>query len=366
MAVAPPPPATHEADAGWIGSVWLAVAGGVAEVRTVRDVRWHPAGEGLPSDDVRAMHVGLGDAVWAGTAAGPVRRGPAGDWVRPAGGPSAQPVNDLHGPWSPPSWFPLDGAGPLNGDAEREPYVLRDGATLRLVTAVRARRTGVVTPDPPDSPRDLSDTWLIAARRFTFPGPQWSPATPVTTAPGPDPVSDREPVLLRDSGGAARVYLRSDRGGGPRLWSVDLDGADQPGPPAVVSTEIAADSNPAALTLPDGSAWLIFRSDRNVALGRLGGGVPGPVETSASRRAPEEASVRRYAGSITAMLGDLDRNRGRRRFGDLLDYTPQQPGGAATHPRRGVHPGHHRPVRGARTHRASPGAARRRPPASAA
>lgn len=51
------------------------------------------------------------------------------------------------------------------------------------------------------------------------------------------------------------------------------------------------------------------------------------ADTEISRRAPEEASVRRFAGSVTAIPGDLDRNRGRGRFGDLGNYTPQQPGG---------------------------------------
>jgi hypothetical protein len=102
--------------------------------------------------------------------------------------------------------------------------------------------------------------------------------------------------------------------------------------PAVTLTGPAADSNPAPVTLPGGVQLLLFRSDRNVALGRLGGGVPGETGADDSRRAPEEAAIRRFAGSITATPADLDRNRGRGHFGDLLDYTPQQPDGGPLAP----------------------------------
>ncbi|HEV2765106.1 MAG TPA: RNase adapter RapZ, partial [Pyrinomonadaceae bacterium] len=128
--------------------------------------------------------------------------------------------------------------------------------------------------------------------------------------------ADTEPALTPVTGGV-RLYFRSDRGGGSALYTVDVTQSvvDDLAP---LLTGPAADTNPAVL--PGDTPWLLFRSDRNVALGRLGGGVPGEVDADASRRAPEEAAIRRFAGSITAVPGDLDRNRGRRRFGDLLDY----------------------------------------------
>ena len=113
---------------------------------------------------------------------------------------------------------------------------------------------------------------------------------------------------------------------------MDVSTADAVTTPATVLTGPAADTNPALVTLPDSTQWLLFRSDRNVALGRLGGGVPGEAGADESRRAPEEAAIRRFAGSITAVPGDLDRNRGRGHFGDLLDYTPQRPDGGALAP----------------------------------
>jgi hypothetical protein len=81
---------------------------------------------------------------------------------------------------------------------------------------------------------------------------------------------------------------------------------------------------------PDGTEWLLFGSDRSVPLGRLGGGIPRlEGQGDASRRAADEASLRRFAGTTTVLLGDLQRNSGRRQFQDLLSYTPQKPGGRA-------------------------------------
>jgi hypothetical protein len=90
----------------------------------------------------------------------------------------------------------------------------------------------------------------------------------------------------------------------------------------------AVDAEPALVAPAGGDRLLLFRSDRNVALSRLGGGIPGVDASDASRRAGDEASVRRFAGTTTVSLSDLDRNRERGRFGDLLTYTPQKPGGA--------------------------------------
>jgi hypothetical protein len=95
-----------------------------------------------------------------------------------------------------------------------------------------------------------------------------------------------------------------------------------------VTTEDAGDFSPTAVRWPDGTDWLLFASDRSVPLGRLGGGIPrleGPGDES--RRAADEASLRRYAGSTTVSLTDVQRNSGRRQFRDLLTYTPQKPGG---------------------------------------
>ncbi|MFJ8062432.1 hypothetical protein [Streptomyces sp. NPDC096142] len=303
--VAPAPPAPNpqpQPDDG--GVVWAATAAGPAEIRSVRDIRVHTPAEGLPSADCRTVLVDQG-TVWAGTAAGLSFLDGSGAWRTVSG--STTPVLALSGSWSAPARFATDGPG------ERDPHLTADGDRLWLTSAVRQAHA------------DQDDRWRIVVRHLDFPSAGWSAPSDVTDATA----TDREPALVPLPGGAARVHFRSDRGGGPRLWSADLDTAGSPAPPVAVTGGLASDTNPAPVTFPDGATWLLFRSDRNVALGRLGGGVPGPGPDQSSRRAPEEASVRRFAGTVTATLADLDRNRGTRQFGDLLGYTPQRPDGGA-------------------------------------
>jgi len=318
-AVAPAPaPATSSPRPDEPIAVWVATVAGLVEVSPALRVRRHSTADGLPSDDCRAVLAMPDGTVWVGTPAGLAHRapGPAGAWlpVSTVDGLVSNAVRALHGPWSAPLLFPPAGDGAL------EPHAARDGNRLRLVWAERQLPSGPADP------------WLIRMRTLDWPSFSWSAPVAVTTpAPG-GRNTDREPATIPRAGGQARVYFRSNRGGGPRLWSVDLDAGGTPSAPAVVLTGPAADTDPAPVVLPGDAEWLLFRSDRNVALGRLGGGVPGPVDEEASRRAPEEAAVRRFAGSVTAVLDDLDRNRSTRHFGDLLDYTPQQPGGGPLAP----------------------------------
>ncbi|MEU0431197.1 phage tail protein [Streptomyces sp. NPDC006290] len=303
--VAPAPPAANpKPQADDAGPVWAATAAGPAEIRSVRDIRVHTPAEGLPSGDCRAVLVDQG-TVWAGTAAGLSFLDGSGSWRTVPG--LATPVRALSGSWSAPGRFAPGGPG------ERDPHLTGDGNRLWLASAVRHAYA------------DPDDRWQIVVRHLDFPSVGWSAPTAVTGVTG----TDREPALAPLPAGAARVHFRSNRGGGPRLWSADLDATGSPSAPTVLTSGPASDANPAPVTFPDGTTWLLFRSDRNVGLGRLGGGVPGPGLDQSGRRAPEEASVRRFAGTVTATPADLDRNRGTRQFGDLLDYTPQRPDGAA-------------------------------------
>ncbi|MET8133679.1 phage tail protein [Streptomyces sp. NPDC005251] len=303
--VAPAPPAANpKPQADDAGPVWAATAAGPAEIRSVRDIRVHTPAEGLPSGDCRAVLVDQG-TVWAGTAAGLSFLDGSGSWRTVPG--LATPVRALSGSWSVPGRFAPGGPG------ERDPHLTGDGNRLWLASAVRHAYA------------DPDDRWQIVVRHLDFLSVGWSAPTAVTGVTG----TDREPALAPLPAGAARVHFRSNRGGGPRLWSADLDATGSPSAPTVLTSGPASDANPAPVTFPDGTTWLLFRSDRNVGLGRLGGGVPGPGLDQSGRRAPEEASVRRFAGTVTATPADLDRNRGTRQFGDLLDYTPQRPDGAA-------------------------------------
>lgn len=291
------------------GTAWIATATGLVELRPGRTARLYSTADGLPGNDVSAVTVTPDGVVWAGTPTGLGRRDTSGIWrqVTTADGLVGNVVRGLHGPWSAPMRF-----GPATTTA-RDPHILRDGNRLWLAWSQS------------EGAADGTDRSGLRLSRFDWPGPTWSEPVPVTSG-----AADTEPAVTPRAGGA-RLYFRSDRGGGSGLYTVDVNESTV-GDPAPVLTGPAADTNPALAVLPGGTPWLLFRSDRNVALGRLGGGIPGETDADASRRAPEEAAIRRFAGSITAIPGDLDRNRGRRRFGDLLDYTPQQPNGGPLDP----------------------------------
>jgi len=304
------------------GSLWAATAAGVIELDVAGRVRSHGLADGLPSLDCRGVLVAPDGAVWVATAAGAARRaaGAAG-WVpvTTAQGLPANDVRALHGPWSTALEFAPAGAG------DRDPFVTFDD-TDRLWLAWSELQ----------QPADRSDTWLLRARRFAWPGPAWSATLALTAVPPPpdDRATDREPCVVPLSGGGARLFLRSDRSGGPRLWTADVSAADAVSVLAPITEGEAGDSAPTAISVA-GTVALVFRSDRSVPLARLGGGVPAGDDDAFSRfsrRAPAEASVRRFAGAATAALNDLDRNRSRRRFEDLLSYTPQKPRGPAEVP----------------------------------
>ncbi|MFI1105948.1 hypothetical protein [Streptomyces melanogenes] len=293
------------------GAVWVATEAGLLEVRSALEVRLHSAVTGLPVAGCRAVLVTPDRAVWVGGTNGLARRGPGGDWqmFTTANGPADNQVRGLYGPWSAPQWFDSTGGG------ERDPHLVRDGNRLWLAWS-QIQTAG-----------DEADRRLIRLRRFDWPGPAWSPPLDVTALPPGGSCTDAEPTVAPAGAGAARVYFRSNRGGGPGVFTVDVSAANVVGPPVAVITGPSAEADPAPVTLPGGVQWLLIRSDRNVPLGRLGGGIPGGADTDASRRAPEEAATRRFAGLVTATPAHLDRNRLRHRFGDLLTYTPQRPDG---------------------------------------
>jgi hypothetical protein len=282
-------------------------------------VESHGLAEGLPSTDCQATLVEPDGTVWAATPAGAALRLPGGPVWQPvttADGLPGDDVRAVHGSWSAPLAFPVAGGG------DRDPFAVVDDADRIWLAWAEL-----------EDPGSSSDAWLLHARRFAWPGPGWSAPLTLTAAPAAGRATDRDPNVVPRTGGGARLFLRSDRSGGPRLWSADISATDAVSGLAPITEGEASDSAPAAITLSEGGEALLFRSDRSVPLARLGGAVPAQNGSGQeSRRAPNEASARRFSGSITVSLPDLDRNRSRRRFEDLLSYTPQKPRASAEAP----------------------------------
>lgn len=280
-------------------TVWLATAAGVVEVRNPAQHTLH-TGDGAPGGDCRAITVSDG-RVWVGAGTAILTRGADGRWTERS--PDAGPVVTLTPSWSAAMHVPGPGAG------EREPHLARTGSTLLLASARRVSSAA-------DAP------WQLALRRREPGDAAWSEPTALTTA---DAI-DRDPVLAVDSDGAVVVYFRSNRGGGIHIWRTVPAGD---GVPEAVTAGPGSDTNPAVL--PDsGPPLLLFRSDRNVSLGS----VAGPGDT-----AVQPISLRRYAGTTTALPTDTLRNTGRGTFDDLLSYTPQRPRGDTPAPDERYTPG---------------------------
>lgn len=298
------------------GAVWFGTASGLG-------VRW-PSGaletfttaNGLVSNDVRGVTVGADGTVWAATAAGVSARRPAGTFttLTTAEGLLSNNVRAVHGPWS--AWRTLGtGAG-----GSREPMAQRDDAGRLWL--VYAQRQGVGTAE---------DTWLLRYRRFEPASLTWGPERELTKLGALARATDREPGVTLLPTGGLRVYFRSDRSGGPRLWSVSVDASEAVTVPAILTDGPEAETSPVPVTLADGSTWLLHRSDRNLPLSQVGSpgleaAAPGMVH---SVRLADEGSLRRFAGSTSVVPGHSRRTQLRRRWGDLLAYTVQRPAGEA-------------------------------------
>lgn len=281
-------------------TVWLATAAGVVEVTNRTGYTLHTAA-GAPGGDCRAVTVSDG-RLWVGTGTSVVTRGDDGQWTPRS--PDAGPVVALTPSWSPPMDLPGAGAG------EREPHLARTATTLLLAAS---RRSGTA----PDAP------WQLTLRRRE--AGAWSEPAALTAADA----TDREPVLDVATDGAVRVYFRSDRGGGVGIWRVVPDDAGAIPVPEAVAVGPGANTDPAILP-GSAPALLLFRSDRNVSAAEIAG----PADT-----AVPAISVRRYAGTTTALPADGARNTGRGTFGDLLSYTPHRPRGDTPAPDERYTPG---------------------------
>jgi phage tail-like protein len=260
---------------------------------------------------------------------GPANHVAAGDWGD-------------HVDWAPPEPLPAVAPGHL-ADLAASPddlagtvrlaYARHDGAawqvrTLRFDGAVwtgdEALTAGPLSSREPSLGRDPDGrVWAVWARQGAVgaagwslrqrnrpAGGAWSAEDAVTVAPGPDHAGDREPGLAVRPGLTPRVFFRSDRNGGGDLWSVPIGGTA-----GEVTAGAPWDGWPAPVTV-GGAQWLLHRSDRSVGHATVG-----------AAGAQDTGTLRRYAGSTTVVLGDLDRLHRLRAWDDLVSYTPHRPAG---------------------------------------
>ena len=287
-------------------TVWTATSNGA---KSLNGGVWtaFDATIGLASNDVRTVSIAADGTVWVGTAAGVNTIGADGTiaTVSVTGGanPAAQSIQMG---WS----APLELAAAAGSN--REPHLAID----------QNHRTWLVWSQLMDA-GDPQESWALHYRIFDPVAHLWGADKTLTAPPVGGRSSDRAPGAMAIAGGV-RVFFSSDRSGGFDLWSADVTLAEAVSALAPVAQSEAANGCPAPLAV-GGSAWVLFRSDRNFALTQAGSMSP-----QVSQPVPDNGTVRRFAGTVTASPSDLPRMRTRRTFGDLLTYTPNRPDGAGT------------------------------------
>jgi hypothetical protein len=286
-------------------TVWVATGGGASRRSAGAWTTFNTA-DGLPSNDTRTVSIGPDGMIWVGTAAGLGRILPD-DTVPPSGtlgsGAPSAAARSIHTGWSSPVELAAGGA------ANREPVFVLD----------QNNRTWLIWSNLL-KPADPAESWGLHYRIYDPATHSWGAETVLTAPPAGGRASDRGPSAERIAGGL-RVYFSSDRDGGFRLWSVDVTSGGAVSPLISIKPETSADTSPAPITVR-GATWLLYRSDRNVALAQVGSAYP-----QRSHQLPDNGTLHRYAGSVSVVLGDLERLAHRRFFGDLLCYTPNRPGG---------------------------------------
>lgn len=291
------------------GTVWAATLRGVS--RRSADGQWTTfgTGDGLAAGDARTIFFGPDGAAWAGTSAGVSVITEEGavrnfDLVGGAADPAAQSV---HTGWS--STLELAGGGGGN----REPALAVDAAGRTWL--VWSQRLGEGNPD---------ESWGLRGRIYDPAAGTWGAELTLTTPPVGGRSADRTPSVLAQPAGV-RIFFSSDRDGGFGLRALNVTSGGVAGPQAVVIDEASSDVWPTPVNV-GGAVWLLYRSDRNVSLAQVG---ESPLGRGArhSARVSGNGTVRSYAGSVSLVLADLPRLRGRRLFGDVLSYTPNRPDG---------------------------------------
>ncbi len=303
---------------------WVAAAAGVW--RRGADGAWRGwrTLHGLPSDDVRRVVAMPDGGAWVATPAGAARIDATGQ-VRPWTTADGLPSNDVgtatHA-WS--AWSRLGDAGLAAGDCgDREPMLVREaaGSSLLLWSRWTAGAPG-------------EDRRALRVRRWDPATQTWG-AVQAATQPLPAGSADRQPAALALAAGGTRVFFASDRGGNPALWELTLDAALVPGAPAALALSGADEiaSAPWPVQLPAGGPlMLLLRSDGWTSPDQHAPLLAGAAPPTVGARVPEAATLRRHAGSTTALRPFVARNSAHRAWGDLISCTPHRPRGLDAEP----------------------------------
>jgi phage tail-like protein len=187
---------------------------------------------------------------------------------------------------------------------------------------------------------EQDDHWLLHRRVWNPATDAWSAPAAVTTLPDSGRATDREPGAIVTGTETIRVFFRSDRSDSLDLWFVDVglsDGGATAPQPITQTGEV--ESVPAPVLFPDGVLWLLYRSDQSLPLTETADELLRPPSTlrSANLPTPEQTlqpasgvqpadsgTLRHFHGSTTVRTTDARRNLRKRRWDDLLSYTPQQ------------------------------------------
>lgn len=221
-----------------------------------------------------------------------------------------------------------EGAG-----ASREPFALRDASDrIWLFFSRRAAAGG------------SDDTWSLRFRVFDPGLGAWGAEAALTAVL--NGAADGEPSALLEPSGMLRVFFRSTRSGGRDVWSIGVDPATTTiSAPVAELTGPMLHGWPALLAVPGDEPWLLYRSDQSIAPSNVGTRVPREPQNRvtserraagwdqrASRRTEDTGTLTRRAGATSILRSHIDRTARRRRWDDLLSYTPVKPSGVPHEP----------------------------------
>lgn len=367
------------------GGVWAATAAGLARRDGGGGWTVFGASDGVPDADIRDVAIDDGGILWIATAAGLARRDVAGEiavvetpaalgidlrgvaaagdivWIASASG--AWRLRD--GVWR--GWTMFEGVGPavaVSADADGAWVATAAGAVrierdmpralttvdglpsnaVATVSAGQSRRMVLVDAPAARDPALLleangrqllawshadvndqaADQRRIRLRRFDPASGSWLATVDATAPPPGGRAADSQPALLA-TGGGARLFFTTDRGGAPGLAEASVSAALVTGAVTPILPGAVHRSAATPLVLPAGMGlMLLHRADQSIVAGQVSPVLAGAA-TGTGGPAMIAATMQRRCGTTTARSNDAARNGRRKRWDDQISYTPHRP-----------------------------------------